>query len=498
MSQVILVHPSDIQMLSSVHLANEDLRFKNGSILCGGQYEYKVKSKVSLQTFRDFVMALKNEPIEITADNFSGLRELAAEFGFSTLTSMVSSFIEKAPQYVITSLSQTQFTFLVSGIELQCSTVEAVALSPAVCEQLQIDACAQVFVIPDSRITFNDFSLLRSLFQNGSVTAPNWQIPNLTSLARVLGNTALERLCMNSFSSSSSSSSDFVLLSCSNITGESHARLDLTRTIVGSAPSVDVLHDILTDQSFIVDNEDELLQIIVSLGEQYLPLLRHIQCSFLSWNGFLIFLEHFDCCLFPESMWTSIAQRITHPPVCSPCMLYLPSVIVDDLPSELGTLCRCHFHLLWRGSRDGFSAVQFHNRCDGHSNTLTIVRDTQGFIFGGFTPVKWESLPFWPWSKGDNTLQSFLFTLKNPHKVSARKFALKNKMKEAAIYCDSQWGPGFCGGFSIIDDCNAQNTSECGAFGTVYMNDTQFESRTFLTGSPTFTVDEIEVFEKRN
>jgi hypothetical protein len=31
------------------------------------------------------------------------------------------------------------------------------------------------------------------------------------------------------------------------------------------------------------------------------------------------------------------------------------------------------FTLLWRGSRDGFKATQFHSRCDGHPNTLTVI-----------------------------------------------------------------------------------------------------------------------------
>jgi hypothetical protein len=49
------------------------------------------------------------------------------------------------------------------------------------------------------------------------------------------------------------------------------------------------------------------------------------------------------------------------------------------------------FTLLWRGSRDGFLAQNFHDRCDGHANTLTFIEDTEGNIFGGFTPVEWES-----------------------------------------------------------------------------------------------------------
>jgi hypothetical protein len=49
------------------------------------------------------------------------------------------------------------------------------------------------------------------------------------------------------------------------------------------------------------------------------------------------------------------------------------------------------FTLLWRGSRKGFGAGDFHSRCDGHPPTLTLIQDTKGNIFGGFTPVEWVS-----------------------------------------------------------------------------------------------------------
>jgi hypothetical protein len=44
--------------------------------------------------------------------------------------------------------------------------------------------------------------------------------------------------------------------------------------------------------------------------------------------------------------------------------------------------------LLWRGSRDGFTAREFHFRCGGRANILTLIRDTNGNILGGFTPLE--------------------------------------------------------------------------------------------------------------
>jgi hypothetical protein len=67
------------------------------------------------------------------------------------------------------------------------------------------------------------------------------------------------------------------------------------------------------------------------------------------------------------------------------------SRIVSDFPTIFAEFRGKQFKLLWRGTRDGFRASQFHGRCDGHTNTLTVILDTNWNIFGGFTPVEWES-----------------------------------------------------------------------------------------------------------
>jgi hypothetical protein len=131
----------------------------------------------------------------------------------------------------------------------------------------------------------------------------------------------------------------------------------------------------------------------------------------------------------------------------------LGSVIVSDFPAIFAEFRGKRFSLLWRGGRDGFGASDFHGRCDGHANTLTVILDTDGNIFGGFTPVVWESRDTSPYNKADDSLKSFLFTMKNPHNVAARRFALKSQEKVTAIYCDSAGGPHFCD-IALYDQCN--------------------------------------------
>jgi hypothetical protein len=167
------------------------------------------------------------------------------------------------------------------------------------------------------------------------------------------------------------------------------------------------------------------------------------------------------------------------------------SLIVADCPALLAEFHGKRFTLLWRGSRDGFRGKNFHDRCDGHADTLTFIEDTAGNIFGGFTAVKWKSRGG---PTADPSLKSFLFTLKNPHNFRVSKFALTAKGMNEAIECRSSWGPHFCD-IGVYDNCNANALSITLLFGGSYANHTGLDGRTFFTGSTNFTVKEIEVFE---
>jgi hypothetical protein len=155
----------------------------------------------------------------------------------------------------------------------------------------------------------------------------------------------------------------------------------------------------------------------------------------------------------------------------------LDSRIISDIPEIFAEFRGKRFEILWRGSRDGFEAQEFHRRCDGRANTLTVVLDTGGNIFGGFTPVEWESR-VWNGKKGgedncweaDDSRRSFLFTLKNPHNIPPWRFALKADKKHRAIWCNHKRGPNFCG-LWVHDKCNA-NTKNDTSLDNAYTNDT--------------------------
>jgi hypothetical protein len=255
-----------------------------------------------------------------------------------------------------------------------------------------------------------------------------------------------------------------------------------------STLSVDALDQILTEGSFSIESEDDLFLRIFRLGSESGPLLRHIEIGFLS----VVVLA--ECISFPpECIWSGISRFLV------PSTPALASVIISDFSEIFSEFRGKRFSLLSRGGRDGFSARDFHRLRDGHANTLTLIEDTKGNIFGGFTPVEWESRKYDPngfgancW-KADPSLKSFLFTLKNPRNVPARRFALKAEEKDEAIYCYSECGPCFYD-ISVWGNCNA-NTNSWTELGRSYPNDTGLDGKTVFTGSWHFRVKEIEVFE---
>ena len=63
---------------------------------------------------------------------------------------------------------------------------------------------------------------------------------------------------------------------------------------------------------------------------------------------------------------------------------------------------------MYRATRDGFSADEFHSRCDNMGKTLTIIKTENGNVFGGYAETKWRS------TSGYMTdSNSFLFSLIN-------------------------------------------------------------------------------------
>ena len=151
--------------------------------------------------------------------------------------------------------------------------------------------------------------------------------------------------------------------------------------------------------------------------------------------------------------------------------------------------------LQYRATRDGFSAQNFHAKCDTTANTLTIIKSTNGNIFGGFTEKAWNSTGYYYKDQ-----EAFIFSLVNKEN---KPFKIKCTNGACAIFCHSIHGPtfGFGPDIRIVSGSNS-NQDSFSNFGYSYKHaDYQFESEKaqyILAGSYNFQTLEIEVFVRVN
>jgi hypothetical protein len=145
---------------------------------------------------------------------------------------------------------------------------------------------------------------------------------------------------------------------------------------------------------------------------------------------------------------------------------------------------------LYRGSRDGFGAANFHARCDNHNNTLTILKAKgSSFIFGGFTSVTWNGSGQY---KSDPS--AFLFSLTNKDNQPCK---MRQINAQHSICCFPEFGPIFGGGHDIFI-CNNANTTT-GSYsnlGNSYQHPQPEQGQSYLARTQFFQLSEIEVYQK--
>jgi hypothetical protein len=147
------------------------------------------------------------------------------------------------------------------------------------------------------------------------------------------------------------------------------------------------------------------------------------------------------------------------------------SVIVADLAAFAAPWGGKVFKLLWRGSRDGFKAWDFHARCDRTPNTLTIIKDKGGNVFGGFTPVPWESRDRPRYEIADPSYRSFTFAFPQPGAIRPLTFPIRRNQYKLAIFSRSTNGPRFwVPDILLANDCQ-QGSNHCAEGGRVYAID---------------------------
>jgi hypothetical protein len=186
--------------------------------------------------------------------------------------------------------------------------------------------------------------------------------------------------------------------------------------------------------------------------------------------------------------------------------LFPDSTVLDAVPPDtleaftslvrhaLGPAQR-RFKLLFRSTRDGATAAAFHSRCDAQGPTLTLIKDTAGNVFGGYTSLHWSSPAADDGEDGDgwvwrNDPAAFLFAIVNPHGDPPALFP--STANGRSYVGDSSAGPFF--GYGDLYVTGAFDGDCCTYIGYSYVNTTRHSGNTVLTGAYKFTPAEVEVW----
>ena len=94
--------------------------------------------------------------------------------------------------------------------------------------------------------------------------------------------------------------------------------------------------------------------------------------------------------------------------------------------------------LIYKATIDSDFSNKFHEKCDDHSPTITLIKTDNGLRIGGYTTQTWNNDEE---CKQDD--EAFLFSINLRKKYEIKKGA------ECAIYCGGEYGPTFGEGFDL-------------------------------------------------
>jgi hypothetical protein len=169
---------------------------------------------------------------------------------------------------------------------------------------------------------------------------------------------------------------------------------------------------------------------------------------------------------------------------------FLFSKIKETFPYDMSI----KYKLIYRCSKHGDSAKNFHIKCDYIGPNMVLVKTKKNFIFGGVTAKSWKHLlkdvkkddPEYGTEIKDEKAFGFSINLKKIYK--------NGKPNEFAIFCNNNYGPVFKNiYFKIFDEC-LKNGGICGK-----MEESNFieqeKDYEFNGEEEKFEIEDIEVFQ---
>ena len=114
------------------------------------------------------------------------------------------------------------------------------------------------------------------------------------------------------------------------------------------------------------------------------------------------------------------------------------------------------FNMVLNTAKDGDSSSTFHYHCDGIFPTVTVILDTKGNRFGGYSTTSWSQSTVG--ASHARAPGSFIFDITNK-----KKFELSNNFHPNAVYRHNSYGPTFGAGYDlyIANGGKSNNNNYC-------------------------------------
>jgi hypothetical protein len=330
------------------------------------------------------------------------------------------------------------FTFLIGDEQVESHRVEAIILSPNVVNALRSDPQRTTWDIPTNVSTVDSFrAFLGFTRAREPLRIPREQVVSFLSIASYLGNEKLAFQLLHAMISPDPAKPHSTHAALVNDIASYLFLASLNQLRCLDRP---MLHHLLASKSLAVENEDWLLRMLVDLDVSRPEFFQYIEVKYLTPAGLELFLHELPREQITPEIWEKIVARLR-----ISCALPCPrdrfprvieSSIIPAIPMIMQEFYRRESRLLYRASRDGRQSYAFHQRCDNRSNTLTLIQTKDGEIFGGFTPLAWDS---GNQHKDDPSGKTFLFALKTSDGSAEQRFPLQT----SAIYCAGSMGPAF-------------------------------------------------------
>ena len=139
--------------------------------------------------------------------------------------------------------------------------------------------------------------------------------------------------------------------------------------------------------------------------------------------------------------------------------------------------------LLFRASRDGDNNKSYHEKCDGISPSISVIKTKTGYTFGGYTDCSLNSN-----SGCTKTNNSFIF--------SFDKMKIYKGVDGGYFHCGSDCGPWFCGCIGADGDnyFETENSYQWEINSFKYFEGFT-EEYELVGGKRYFSIEEVEVFQ---